>query len=99
MRSLAIDTRRLMTLRGCRRYRRSSRRPFVCGPRRLYLSAARRRLTSGRRAGGDIEGGVKLARANDLFISMYNMGRSPQLWKDPDVFDPQRWDRPFDNPE
>ena len=26
------------------------------------------------------------------------MGRSPQLWKDPDVFDPQRWDRPFDNP-
>ena len=45
------------------------------------------------------EGGAKLARANDLFISMYNMGRSPQLWEDPDVFDPQRWDRPFTNPE
>ena len=27
------------------------------------------------------------------------MGRSPQLWKDPDVFDPQRWDVPFGNPE
>jgi len=49
--------------------------------------------------GTSIEGGAKLARANDLFISMYNMGRSPQLWDDPDVFDPQRWDRPFSNPE
>ena len=27
------------------------------------------------------------------------MGRSPQLWKDPDVFDPQRWDHPFYNDE
>ena len=25
------------------------------------------------------------------------MGRSPQLWEKPDVFDPQRWDRPFYN--
>ena len=49
--------------------------------------------------GTGIDGGAKLARANDLFISMYNMGRSPQLWEDPDVFDPQRWDRPFTNPE
>ena len=49
--------------------------------------------------GTGIEGGAKLARANDLFISMYNMGRSPQLWEDPDVFDPQRWDRPFTNPD
>jgi cytochrome P450 len=30
--------------------------------------------------GTGIEGGSKLARANDLFISTYNMGRSPQLW-------------------
>ena len=49
--------------------------------------------------GTPVEGGAKLARANDLFISLYNMGRSPQLWKDPDVFNPQRWDEPFTNPE
>jgi len=49
--------------------------------------------------GTGIPGGAKLNRANDLFISMYNMGRSPQLWEDPDVFDPTRWDRPFTNPE
>jgi len=42
---------------------------------------------------------MKIARANDLFISTYNLGRSPQLWEDPDVFDPQRWDRPFSNDE
>ena len=48
--------------------------------------------------GTGIDGGAKLARANDLFISMYNMGRSPQLWEDPDVFDPQRWDRPSPTP-
>jgi len=47
--------------------------------------------------GTGIDGGCKLARANDLFISTYNMGRSPQLWENPDVFDPQRWDRPFKN--
>jgi cytochrome P450 len=49
--------------------------------------------------GTGIEGGCSLARANDLFISTYNLGRSPQLWKDPDVFDPQRWDHPFYNDE
>lgn len=49
--------------------------------------------------GTGIEGGCTLARANDLFISTYNLGRSPQLWKDPDVFDPQRWDHPFYNDE
>ena len=49
--------------------------------------------------GTGIEGGATLARANDLFISLYNMGRSPQLWKDPDVFNPQRWDEPFTNPD
>jgi len=47
--------------------------------------------------GTGIEGGCKLARANDLFISTYNLGRSPQLWENPDVFDPQRWERPFYN--
>jgi len=49
--------------------------------------------------GTGIKGGCKLARANDMFISTYNMGRSPQLWEEPDLFDPQRWDRPFFNDE
>jgi len=49
--------------------------------------------------GTGIEGGCQLARANDLFISTYNLGRSPQLWEDPNVFDPQRWDKPFYNEE
>ena len=49
--------------------------------------------------GTGIEGGVKLNRANDLFISLYNMGRSPQLWDNPDVFDIDRWERPFVNAE
>lgn len=49
--------------------------------------------------GTGIEGGVKLQRASDLFISLYNMGRSPQLWDKPDVFDLDRWERPFENPE
>merc|ERR1719482_1450338 len=41
--------------------------------------------------GTGIPGGAKLARAGDLFISTYNMGRSPQLWENPDLFDPTRW--------
>jgi cytochrome P450 len=42
---------------------------------------------------------VSIKRANDLFISLYNMGRSPQLWDNPDVFDIDRWERNFSNPE
>jgi hypothetical protein len=100
--------------------------------------------------GTGVEGGVKLQRASDLFISLcdrghslqsiteplpepadevgfridgagrtlaghrynpnpnpnpnlaghrYNMGRSPDLWEHPDVFDTSRWDRPFTNPK
>jgi cytochrome P450 len=49
--------------------------------------------------GTGIEGGVKVLRANDLFISLYNMGRSPQLWEKPDVFDIDRWEKKFINPE
>ena len=49
--------------------------------------------------GTQIEGGAKLQRASDLFISLYNMGRSPQLWDNPDAFDMDRWERPFSNTE
>eukprot|EP00965_Chrysotila_dentata_P153182 5062087-Pleurochrysis_carterae.AAC.4 len=49
--------------------------------------------------GTGVEGGVKLQRASDLFISLYNMGRSPQLWDNPNTFDPDRWERKQTNPE
>jgi len=49
--------------------------------------------------GTGVEGGVKIPRAGDVMISMYNMGRSPQLWENPDLFDPDRWERPAGNPE
>jgi cytochrome P450 len=49
--------------------------------------------------GTGVEGGVKIPRAGDVMISMYNMGRSPQLWENPDLFDPDRWQRPASNPE
>lgn len=49
--------------------------------------------------GTGIEGGVRLNRSSDLFISMYNMGRSPQLWENPEVFDIDRWERKFINSE
>mmetsp|Transcript_114952 Transcript_114952/g.199267 ORF Transcript_114952/g.199267 Transcript_114952/m.199267 type:complete len:714 (-) Transcript_114952:203-2344(-) len=42
---------------------------------------------------------MKVGRANDLFISLYNMGRSPQLWEKPDVFDIDRWEKKFINPD
>lgn len=49
--------------------------------------------------GTGVEGGVKIPRAGDVMISMYNMGRSPQLWESPNLFDPDRWERPANNPE
>lgn len=49
--------------------------------------------------GTGIDGGVELQRGSDLFFSLYNMGRSPQLWENPDVFDIDRWERPSINPE
>ena len=48
--------------------------------------------------GTGIDGGCKLARANDLFISTYNMGPRRSCGRTR-TFDPQRWDRPFDNPD
>eukprot|EP00929_Paragymnodinium_shiwhaense_P058746 TRINITY_DN29435_c0_g1_i1.p1 TRINITY_DN29435_c0_g1~~TRINITY_DN29435_c0_g1_i1.p1 ORF type:complete len:753 (+),score=223.63 TRINITY_DN29435_c0_g1_i1:55-2259(+) len=49
--------------------------------------------------GTGIEGGCKLERASDLFISTYNMGRSPQLWENPNKFDTERWSKSFSNPK
>jgi len=42
--------------------------------------------------------GIKLLRGTDIFISTWNLHRSPDLWEDPEKFDPTRFDRPFNNP-
>lgn len=38
---------------------------------------------------GELE--VKLLRGMDLFLSIYNLHRSPLYWDNPDTFDPDRW--------
>ena len=42
--------------------------------------------------------GIKVLRGTDIFISTWNLHRSPDLWENPEKFDPTRWDRPFQNP-
>lgn len=42
---------------------------------------------------------VKLLRGSDIFIAVYNLHRSPKYWENPDKFDPERFLRPFSNPE
>jgi cytochrome P450 family 97 subfamily B polypeptide 3 len=50
-------------------------------------------------AGGtDMKNGVKVLRGTDMFISTWNLHRSPELWENPETFDPTRWDRSFRNP-
>ncbi|KAA8490514.1 Cytochrome P450 97B3, chloroplastic [Porphyridium purpureum] len=41
---------------------------------------------------------LKLLRGNDLFISLYTLHRHPDLWENPNRFDPDRWTREFTNP-
>mmetsp|Transcript_31537 Transcript_31537/g.46791 ORF Transcript_31537/g.46791 Transcript_31537/m.46791 type:complete len:758 (-) Transcript_31537:144-2417(-) len=49
-------------------------------------------------AGGTIlKDGVKVLRGTDIFISTWNLHRSPELWEDPEKFDPTRWERRFTN--
>jgi len=45
-----------------------------------------------------MQGGVKVLRGTDIFISTWNLHRSPDLWEDPLTFDPTRWERPYKNP-
>lgn len=47
--------------------------------------------------GSGLENGVKLLRGTDIFISTWNLHRSPELWEDPEKFDPTRWEREFRN--
>lgn len=39
----------------------------------------------------------KITRGVDLFLAIYNLHRSPDFWENPDAFDPDRFDRPFQN--
>lgn len=49
-------------------------------------------------AGGSTMGeNIKLLRGTDIFISTWNLHRSPELWEDPETFDPTRWERSFNN--
>ena len=45
---------------------------------------------------GDVE--VTLIKGMDIFISVWNLHRSPECWENPDEFDPFRFKRPFKNP-
>lgn len=47
--------------------------------------------------GSGLSGGVKVLRGTDLFVSTWNLHRSPELWENPEKFDPTRWERPFKN--
>merc|ERR1740121_2124838 len=48
--------------------------------------------------GGADLGNIKILRGTDIFISTWNLHRSPELWEDPETFDPTRWERKFTNP-
>lgn len=47
--------------------------------------------------GTDLKNGVKILRGTDIFISTWNLHRSPELWENPEKYDPTRWERPFQN--
>lgn len=45
------------------------------------------------------QGGYPIGKGADLFISVWNLHRSPYLWKDPDEFRPERFSERFENPD
>lgn len=47
--------------------------------------------------GGD-PNGYPIGTGADLFISVWNLHRSPHLWRDPDAFRPERFNEVFTNP-
>lgn len=38
-----------------------------------------------------------IGKGADLFISVWNLHHSPHLWKDPDTFNPDRYEEKFSN--
>ncbi|CAB9509766.1 Psoralen synthase (Fragment) [Seminavis robusta] len=47
--------------------------------------------------GAGVGDSIKLLRGTDIFISTWNLNRSPELWENPEKFDPTRWERGFQN--
>lgn len=43
--------------------------------------------------------GYPIGKGADIFISVWNLHRSPYLWKDPDAFRPERFSEEFTNPD
>lgn len=39
----------------------------------------------------------KITRGVDLFLAIYNLHRSEDFWENPNKFDPERFERPFQN--
>lgn len=44
----------------------------------------------------DVLGGYPIKRGEDIFISVWNLHRSPKIWDDAEKFKPERW--PLDGP-
>ena len=40
---------------------------------------------------------TKITRGTDIFLALYNIHRSNDYWENPDVYDPERFLRPFSN--
>jgi len=40
-----------------------------------------------------------ISRGTDIFISIYNIHRSKEFYENPDTYDPDRFNRPYSNPE
>ncbi|MCO5603516.1 hypothetical protein L7F22_057667 [Adiantum nelumboides] len=45
----------------------------------------------------DVLGKYRISKGEDIFISVWNLHRSPALWEDAEVFKPERW--PVDTPD
>jgi len=41
---------------------------------------------------------ITLKKGTDCFIAVWNLHRSPDLWENPEKFDPMRFKREFSNP-
>lgn len=49
------------------------------------------------KGGSDLSNGVRVLRGTDIFISTWNLHRSPELWENAEKYDPTRWERRFHN--